>query len=247
MRPGERAPQRDAAVSWSELQGRHRAVTGNTVRAGVLGANDGLVSNLSLVAGVAGAALESQIVFITGLAGLFAGAGAMAMGEWISVQTSRELHTRELGVEAEELERFPLEETDELAGLYEERGLPADGARQLAESVMKNPATALGVMAREELGIDSDQLSPFKAAGSSAALFSLGAIVPIVPFAITAGTRALVASLIASALALFLLGALVTRLTGRSPIRSGLRQVIFGLGAAAITYAVGRVVGGVVG
>jgi vacuolar iron transporter family protein len=217
------------------------------VRAGVLGANDGLVSNLSLVAGVAGAALATRIIFITGLAGLFAGAGAMAMGEWISVQTAREMHSRELAVEAEELERFPLEETDELARLYQQRGLPAGGARSLAASVMKSPATALGVMAREELGIDSGQLSPYKAAGSSALLFSLGAIVPLVPFAIVSGTAALAASVVASALALFLLGALVTRLTGRSPLRSGLRQVIFGLGAAAITYTIGLVVGLAVG
>jgi VIT1/CCC1 family predicted Fe2+/Mn2+ transporter len=232
-------------MSWSELQDRHSALAGNTVRAAVLGANDGLVSNLSLVAGVAGAALASRIVLITGLTGLFAGAGAMAMGEWISVQTSREMHTQELAVEAEELERFPREETAELAGLYEEHGLPAAGARRLAESVMAHPRTALGVMAREELGIDALTLggSPYKAAGSSAALFCLGAIVPIVPFAVTSGAAALAASVGASALALFLLGALVTRLTGRSPIRSGLRQVLFGLGAATFTYAIGRIVG----
>jgi vacuolar iron transporter family protein len=231
------------------LQSRHRALAGNTVRAAVLGANDGLVSNLSLVAGVAGAALTSRTVFITGLAGLFAGAGAMAMGEWISVQTSRELHGRELAVEAEEIERFPREETVELAGLYERHGLPPDGARRLAESVMGDPERALGVMAREELGIDSDQLggSPYRAASSSAALFCLGAIVPIVPFAVTGGIRALVASVIASMVALFALGALVTRLTGRSPLGSGLRQVLFGLGAAAITYAIGRIVAVVVG
>ncbi len=236
-------------MSWSVLQGRHRAVAGNTVRAGVLGANDGLVSNLSLVAGVAGAALASRVVFITGLAGLFAGAGAMAMGEWISVQTSRELHTRELTVEAGQLERFPREETAELAGLYEERGLPAAGARRLAESVMADPQTALGVMAREELGIDADQLggSPYKAAGASAALFCAGAIVPIVPFAVMSGAVALAVSVAASALALFLLGAVVTRLTGRSPLRSGLRQVLIGLGAAALTYAIGHGVGLAVG
>ena len=235
--------------SWSVLQRRHRAVAGNTVRAAVLGANDGLVSNLSLVAGVAGAALESRIVFITGLTGLFAGAGAMAMGEWISVQTSRELHMRELALEAEEIERFPQEETAELAGLYEERGLPAAGARELAESVMTDPRTALGVMAREELGIDADELggSAYRAAGSSAALFCTGAVVPIVPFAVGSVTAALAASVAASVLALFLLGALVTRLTGRSPLRSGLRQVLFGLGAAAFTYAIGRVVGLAVG
>ena len=244
---GDSERARDDAVSWSELQRRHRSVTGNTVRAGVLGANDGLVSNLSLVAGVAGAALASRIVFITGLAGLFAGAGAMAMGEWISVQTAREMHARELALEAEELERFPQEETDELAGLYERRGLPTHGARSLAESVMKNPATALDVMAREELGIEPGQLSPYRAAGSSALLFCIGAIVPLLPFAITSGTAALATSVIASALALFLLGALVTRLTGRSPLRSGLRQVVFGLGAATITYTIGLVVGLAVG
>jgi vacuolar iron transporter family protein len=238
----QRTREQDA-ISWSELQRRHRSVAGNTVRAGVLGANDGLVSNLSLVAGVAGAALASRVVFITGLAGLFAGAGAMAMGEWISVQTAREMHARELALEAEELERFPREETAELADLYERRGLPAEGARSLAESVMKDPATALGVMAREELGIGSDQLSPFRAAGSSALLFCLGAIVPLLPFAITRGSEALVISVIASALALFLLGALVTRLTGRSPLRSGVRQVGFGLGAATVTYTIGLVVG----
>ena len=245
--PDGRASLGDQSASWSELQRRHRAVASNTVRAGVLGANDGLVSNLSLVAGVVGAALASRIVFITGLAGLVAGAGAMAMGEWISVQTAREMHTRELAVEAEELERFPLEETNELARLYERRGLPVDGARSLAESVMKDPATALEVMAGEELGIGSDQLSPYKAAGSSALLFCLGAIVPLLPFALTSGTRALVISVVASAMALFVLGALVTQLTGRSPFRSGLRQVIFGLGAATITYAIGLVVGLAVG
>jgi VIT1/CCC1 family predicted Fe2+/Mn2+ transporter len=232
-----------SSVSWSELQGRHRSLASNTVRAGVLGANDGLVSNLSLVAGVAGAALTSRIVFITGLAGLFAGAGAMAMGEWISVQTAREMHARELALEAEELERFPREETDELAALYQRRGLPAGGARSLARSVMKDPATALAAMAHEELGIGSDQLSPLKAGGSSAALFCLGAIVPLLPFAITRGSQALVISVIASALALFLLGAFVTRLTGRSPLRSGIRQVVFGLGAATITYSIGLIIG----
>jgi vacuolar iron transporter family protein len=172
----------------------------------------------------------------------------MAMGEWISVQTAREMHSREFALlEAEELKRFPLEETDELAGLYERHGLPKAGARSLAENVMKNPETALGVMAREELGIDSDQLSPFKAASSSAVLFCLGAIVPLLPFAITRGPQALWASLAASAVALFLLGALVTRLTSRSPLRSGLRQVFFGLGAAAITYTIGLIVGLAVG
>jgi len=219
------------------------------VRAAVLGANDGLVSNLSLVTGVAGASLAARTILITGLAGLAAGSCAMAMGEWISVQTSRELYQRELAVETEELTRFPADETAELTALYESRGLEPDGARQLAESVIADRSAALDVMAREELGIDPEHLggSPWKAAGSSFAMFCVGAVVPIIPFALTARTPALVGGVLLSALVLFLLGALVTTLTGRSPLRSGLRQLVFGLGAAAITYAIGRGVGATIG
>jgi VIT1/CCC1 family predicted Fe2+/Mn2+ transporter len=239
----------ETTPSWAALQASHRSVAGNTVRAAVLGANDGLVSNLSLVAGVAGASLAARTILITGLAGLTAGSCAMAMGEWISVQTSRELYQRELRVEAEELQQFPGDETAELTALYESRGLEPAGARQLAESVMANRSVALGVMAREELGIDPDDLggSPWKAAGSSFAMFCIGAAFPIIPFAVTTRTPALIASVALSALVLFLLGALVTTLTGRSPLRSGVRQLLFGLGAAALTYGIGRVVGATIG
>jgi vacuolar iron transporter family protein len=218
------------------------------VRAAVLGANDGLVSNLSLVAGVAGASLAARTILITGLAGLAAGSCAMAMGEWISVQTSRELYERELRVEAEELRRFPGAETEELAALYEARGLERDGARRLAESVIADRSVALAVMAREELGIDPDDLggSPWKAAASSFAMFCLGAAVPIIPFTVIARTPALIASVILSALVLFLLGVAVTTLTGRSPLRSGTRQLLFGLGAAAITNGIGHLVGALI-
>jgi VIT1/CCC1 family predicted Fe2+/Mn2+ transporter len=224
------------APTWAALQASHRSVAGNTVRAAVLGANDGLVSNLSLVAGVAGASLAARTILITGLAGLAAGSCAMAMGEWISVQTSRELYERELRVEAEELK------------LYTQRGLEPEGARRLAESVIADRSVALDVMAREELGINPDDLggSPWKAAGSSFAMFCMGAAVPIIPFTVTARTPALVASVILSALVLFLLGVLVTTLTGRSPLRSGVRQLLFGLGAAAVTYGIGRLVGTVI-
>jgi VIT1/CCC1 family predicted Fe2+/Mn2+ transporter len=142
-----RRPRNVGTSSWAALQAIHRSVSGNTIRAAVLGANDGLVSNLSLVAGVAGASLAANTILITGFAG-WAGACAMAMGEWISVQTSREVYERELRVETEELERFPGEETDELAALYESRGLEARAARQLAESVIANQQLALEVMAR---------------------------------------------------------------------------------------------------
>ena len=238
-----------ATPSWAALQASHRSIAGNTVRAAVLGANDGLVSNLSLVAGVAGASLAARTILITGLAGLAAGSCAMAMGEWISVQTSRELYERELRVEAEELKRFPGDETAELAALYESRGLEPNGARALAESVMANRSVALDVMAREELGINPDDLggSPWKAAGSSFAMFCIGAAVPIIPFTVTARGPALAASVVLSGLVLFLLGVLVTTLTGRSPLRSGVRQLLFGLGAAAVTYGIGRLVGTTIG
>ncbi len=215
----------------------------------MLGANDGLVSNLSLVAGVAGAALAAQTILITGFAGLAAGSCAMAMGEWISVQTSRELYERELRVETEELARFPAEETEELTALYESRGLDPTDARRLAESVIANHPLALQVMAREELGIDPESLggSPWKAAASSFAMFSLGAAIPLVPFFFASRRPALIAAVLLSALVLLVLGAAVTTLTGRSPVRSGIRQLLFGLGAAAITYAIGHAVGSVVG
>ena len=238
-----------ATPSWAALQASHRSIAGNTVRAAVLGANDGLVSNLSLVAGVAGASLAARTILITGLAGLAAGSCAMAMGEWISVQTSRELYERELRVEAEELKHFPGDETAELAALYESRGLEASGARALAEAIVANRSVALDVMAREELGINPDDLggSPWKAAGSSFVMFCLGAAVPIIPFTVTARTSALAASVVLSGLVLFLLGVLVTTLTGRSPLRSGVRQLLFGLGAAAVTYGIGRLVGTTIG
>lgn len=235
--------------TWAALQASHRSVSGNTIRAAVLGANDGLVSNLSLVAGVAGASLAAQTILITGFAGLAAGSCAMAMGEWISVQTSRELNERELRVEREELNRFPAEETEELAAVYESRGLAPAGARQLAESVIANGPLALEVMAREELGIDPDQLggSPWRAAMSSFIMFCLGAFVPLVPFFFASRRPALITSVVLSAIVLIALGAAVTTLTGRSPLRSAIRQLLFGLVAAAITYAIGRAVGGVVG
>jgi vacuolar iron transporter family protein len=181
--------------SWDALQATHRSVSGNTIRAAVLGANDGLVSNLSLVAGVAGASLAAQTILITGFAGLAAGSCAMAMGEWISVQTSREVNERELRV-----------------ALYESRGLAPPGARQLAESVIANGPLALEVMAREELGIDPDQPggSPWRAAASSFIMFCLGAFVPLVAFFYASRRPALITSVVLSAIVLLVLGAAVT-------------------------------------
>lgn len=219
----------------------HAGIGGNALRAAVLGANDGLVSNLSLVMGVAGARLDDSAILITGLAGLLAGACSMAMGEWISVQSARELYTRELAVERWEIAERPEQEHDELVTLYTRRGLAPTAAEELADVLMADPEQALEVMAREELGIDPRDLggSAWIAAGSSFALFVAGAAIPVIPFVILAGTTAVVASVSASALALFGVGATITRITRRSPWRSGLRQLVIGLSAAAVTYLVG--------
>lgn len=229
----------------ARLEGRHRAVGGNALRAAVLGANDGLVSNLSLVMGVAGAALAQEAILVTGLAGLIAGAGSMAMGEWISVQSSRELSERQLRVEAEEIAAIPDEEREELSLIYQAKGLPEAQARAIAARFMADEETALDVMAREELGIDPDTLggSAWEAAITSFLLFALGAIVPVLPFLFLAGIRAAVTSVALSAVALYGIGAAITLFTGRPAWRSGGRQVLFGLAAAAFTYGVGSLIG----
>ena len=227
------------------LEGRHRGVGGNALRAAVLGANDGLVSNLSLVMGVAGAALTPGSILVTGFAGLLAGAGSMALGEWLSVQSSRELYQRQLEIEREELATAPAEEAEELALIYQAKGVSADEARTLAQRVIASPDTALDTLAREELAIDPEELggSAWVAATTSFLLFSVGAIIPVLPFLLASGQRAVLASVGVSAVALFALGAAITLLTGRSVFASGARQLGFGLAAAGLTYVVGRLIG----
>jgi VIT1/CCC1 family predicted Fe2+/Mn2+ transporter len=224
---------------------RHRLGAGNTLRASVLGANDGLLSNFSLVMGVAGAQLSRTSVLITGLSGLLAGAGSMALGEWISVQSSREYEEHELEVERRELELDPAGEREELAAIYSAKGLSDDDAERMAEAVLADPARALDTMAREELGIDPEARggSPWNAAISSFVLFAVGAILPILPYFFVGGLVGIAASTALSALGLFGIGAAITLVTARSWLRSGLRQVAFGLAAAALTFAVGRLLG----
>lgn len=229
----------------ARFEGRHRGIGGNALRAAVLGANDGLVSNLSLVMGVAGAELSGQAILVTGLAGLLAGACSMAMGEWLSVQSARELNQRQLAIEAEEIETVPEEEQQELALIYEAKGLTADEAKALAAKLMADKESALDALAREELGIDPQELggSAWAAAGTSFALFAGGAIVPVAPFLFLSGTSAVSVSLLASALALFLVGAAITLVTGRSVFSTGLRQLLIGAAAAGVTYGIGRLLG----
>jgi len=229
----------------AQVEAEHRAASGNALRAAVLGANDGLVSNLSLVMGVAGASMESRAILVTGLAGLLAGAISMALGEWLSVQSSRELFARQLAIEAAELEETPEEEHQELVGIYRAKGLPADQAEAVAARLMADPKAALDTLVREELGFDPAELggSAWEAAFTSFVLFALGAIVPVAPFLALTGPTAIVVSLIASALGLFAVGAGITLLTGRGLWFSGMRQVLFGLVAAGVTFAIGRLIG----
>lgn len=229
----------------ARLEGRHRAIGGNALRAAVLGANDGLVSNLSLVMGVAGAEMSADAILITGLAGLLAGGASMAMGEWLSVQSARELYERQIGIEADELAVAPQEEAEELALIYEAKGLPADEARTVASRLIADPSMALDTLAREELGLNPDELggSAWVAAGVSFALFSIGALIPVVPFIFLDGNPAVLTSLTGSMLALFLLGAGITLLTGQLALVSGSRQVLIGMAAAGVTYALGRLLG----
>jgi len=233
----------------AQLEGRHRAGGGNALRAAVLGANDGLVSNMSLVMGVAGASMANSQILITGLAGLLAGACSMALGEWLSVQSSRELYEKQIGIERAEIESNPQEEAEELALIYQSRGIDPTQARSMADRIVSDRSSALDTLAREELGIDPAELggSAWEAAITSFFLFSVGAIIPVLPFVFLSGTPAVVVSLVLSTLGLFAIGAGITLFTGRSVLFSGGRQVIFGLAAAAITYGIGYLIGASIG
>lgn len=230
--------------SLARLEGRHRT-GGNALRAAVLGANDGLVSNLSLVMGVAGASVPGGTILLTGLAGLVAGACSMAMGEWLSVTSSRELNQQQIDVEADELKRMPEEEKEEMVLIYQAKGLDEAAAHALADRLMANKDTALDTLVREELGINPDELggSAWTAAGASFALFALGAIFPVAPFFWLGGSAALLVSLAASGVALVLIGAGTSLFTGRTLFFSSVRQLAIGFAAAGITYGIGRLVG----
>ena len=229
----------------AQLEGRHRSAGGNALRAAVLGANDGLVSNLSLVMGVAGAEFSARTILVTGLAGLIAGARSMAMGEWLSVNSSREFYQQQIGTEAAELSEFPEEEKQELVLIYQAKGLSESQAKLLAERIVGNRETALDTLAREELGINPEELggSAWTAGATSFLLFAGGAIVPVLPFFALAGSAAIAASLALSAAAMFAIGAGTTLFTGRGVVFSGVRQLAIGIAAAGVTYGVGKLIG----
>jgi VIT1/CCC1 family predicted Fe2+/Mn2+ transporter len=239
------SPRGLSGTTVARLEGRHRATGGNALRAAVLGVNDGLVSNLSLIMGVAGASLQQTTILLTGLAGLLAGAISMALGEWLSVQSSRELYARQVAIEREKLEAAPAEEMEELSLIYQAKGISPERARELASTLSANPSTALDTLVREELGIDPEGLggSAWIAAGTSFALFATGALVPLLPYAFLSGQSAAVVSGVFGALGLFLSGVLGSVFTGHPMLRNGVRHAAFGLAAAGVTFGLGRLVG----
>lgn len=229
----------------SKFERRHRSVGGNAIRAAVLGGNDGLVSNFSLVMGVAGATGGEGGVLLAGIAGLLAGALSMSLGEWISVKSSQELYENQMQIEMEELETNPEGELKELALIYRAKGIPEAQAMEMASDIMKDKGTAHAMLVKEELGINPEELkgSAVEAAIYSFILFGIGAVLPVLPFMFTSGMRAIIISVILSAAGLFLIGAAITLFTGKNLWFSGFRQVMFGLAAAAITFGIGKLIG----
>lgn len=223
----------------------HRSASGNALRAAVLGANDGLVSNFCLIMGIAGAGLPGRTILLTGLAGLMAGACSMALGEWLSVTNARELATNQIAREAQEIEETPEAEASELALIYQAKGLSRAAATSFAAQIMQNKDKALDTLAREELGIDPDELggNPWTAAGSSFGLFALGAIFPLAPYLFTQGLIAVALSVGLAVLALTAIGVVTCLFNGRSPMFSAMRQVMVGAAAAGVTYGAGHLMG----
>ena len=236
-----------AGAQIASSEGRHRARTGGALRAAVFGVNDGLVSNFSLVMGVAGGTSDPTVVVLAGTAGLFAGAFSMAAGEWISVRSQHELYEREIQAEREELAAFPDEERAELEMIYRAKGLSEEEAADLADRLFEDPDTALDTMVREELGLDPDEIGAggaWVASSSSFVAFAIGAILPLLPFLVLSGTATqVVASALVSALALFTVGGTLGVLTRRSILWSGARMALIGGGAALLTYAIGTLFG----
>lgn len=231
----------------SGIMGReawHRMSRAGSLRAAVFGVNDGLVSNFSLVMGFAGADAKPEYVLLAGVAGLLAGSFSMAAGEYVSMRAQRELFEQQIAMEKQELEISPKEEEEELALIYQAKGIPEDEAHTLARRIIANPRTAIDTLAREELGLDPSELgSPWVAAVSSFTAFVAGALVPVLPYLFTSGHGAWTASALLSCLALFAVGALLSIFTARGPFISGMRMLGIGLLASGITYSVGWLLG----
>ena len=252
LAPGERLRPRRAPRA-GEGEPWHRGDRSGSTRAAVFGISDGLVSNTALVMGFAGAAPDNRTILFAGLAGLLAGAFSMAAGEYVSVASQRDLFRREIEMEASELRDKPEEEAKELELIYRAKGLDREQAREVADRIMSDPKTALDTLAREELGLDPDALgSPTKVAISSFVAFAIGASVVVIPYLFFMGpdastTLPLALAITFAIIAMIVVGAVVGRLSGRGMVVSAGRQLIWGVGAALVTFAVGRLVGTTIG
>jgi len=226
----------------------HRTGGGGSLRAAVFGVSDGLLSNLSLVMGFAGAAADGKFILLAGLSGLLAGAFSMAAGEYVSMRAQTELFERQIELEAAELEVTPGEEEEELSLIYRAKGLRKEEADDLAGRIIKDPDAALDSLVREELGLDPGQLgSPMGAAVSSFVSFAFGAALPVIPFLFGSNLALALTSIVLSAVALFLIGAFLSIFTGKSMLASGARQLAIGAAAAAVTFGVGKLIGATAG
>ncbi len=245
----EREPGGHLAPVAGAIERSHRGLGGvGNLRAAVFGVNDGLVSNASLIFGVAGANSSASAVLLAGIAGLAAGAFAMAAGEYVSVRSQRELFEYQIGLERDELAEYPEAEAQELALIYGAKGMPVGEANRLAKKLVSDPERALDTLAREELGLNPAELgSPWGAAISSFLSFAIGAAIPLLPFVLGAGTRALPIAATMTAAALFTVGATLSLFTGRGALASGARMLLLGGLAAAVTFGVGHLAGVAVG
>ena len=238
------APGGHGTPAAGQREFRHRRISGSgSFRAAVFGVNDGLVSNASLIVGVAGAALDNHVIVLTGVAGLLAGAASMAAGEYVSMRSQREMFEYQINLERQELNAYPEEEAEELALIYEARGIPAADAKHLAHLLISDPTRALDTLAREELGLNPHELgSATGAALASFLAFSLGAVIPLLPF-VWHAAHSFAMTVCITGVALFLTGVTVSLFTGRSLWWSGLRMVLVGAAAGCVTYCVGRLLG----
>jgi VIT1/CCC1 family predicted Fe2+/Mn2+ transporter len=240
-----KAPGHEMPATVEEVGARHTgAGSGGNLRAAVFGINDGLVSNASLILGVAGASSQSDVILLSGVAGLLAGAFSMAAGEYISVRSQRELFESQIALERAELAEYPREEAAELALIYAARGIPKQQAAELAERIVADPARALDTLAREELGLNPDELgSPIGAAAFSFGAFAIGASIPLAPFLFLIGRPALLLAVGLAAFSLFSVGATLSLFTGTRALWGGLRMLLLGGAAGAATFAIGRLLG----
>ena len=238
------APGHAIPTNLAEVGRRHKGLGGGNLRAAVFGVNDGLVSTASLVMGVAGAAAGNAVILLSGIAGLLAGAFSMAAGEYISMRSQREMFEYQIGLERAELDQYPQEEAAELALIFEAKGLSKDDARHLADTVIADPDRALDTLAREELGLNPEELgSPWGAAIFSFFSFAAGGVIPLLPFLFGSGQASLKSAIVLTGLSLFGVGATLSLFTGRHSVLGGLRMLLIGGAAGGATFVIGKALG----